>query len=118
MSLLTMAHDITILYDALNGFARLNSELNDKAQTANARAKSNLGEEFGKLKTDFQKEMEWAESTLAKERNKGAKLVKKLSSTESVTETQAQEAASQALAKFWESKEYEEELSMNSMGVY
>ncbi|KAG1347141.1 hypothetical protein COCNU_06G009700 [Cocos nucifera] len=34
-----MAHDITILYVALNGFARLNFELENKAQTTNARAK-------------------------------------------------------------------------------
>ncbi|KAG1359734.1 hypothetical protein COCNU_08G011800 [Cocos nucifera] len=39
MSLLVMAHDIIILYEALNGSVWLNSKLEDKAQTANARAK-------------------------------------------------------------------------------
>ncbi|KAG1330735.1 hypothetical protein COCNU_02G007030 [Cocos nucifera] len=36
ISLLAKAHDITILYKTLNGFACLNSELQDKVQTANA----------------------------------------------------------------------------------
>ncbi|EHA8588026.1 hypothetical protein COCNU_scaffold003920G000010 [Cocos nucifera] len=31
-----MAHDITILHEALNSFARLNSELENRAQTADA----------------------------------------------------------------------------------
>ena len=69
---------------------------------------------FERLRADFQREMESAESTLNEERNKGAKLAKKLSTAE----TQAQEAISRALVEFRESKEYEDELSMNSIGAY
>ncbi|KAG1347802.1 hypothetical protein COCNU_06G016310 [Cocos nucifera] len=38
MSLLSMAHNMTILYEGLTGFIQLNSKLKDKAQTTNARA--------------------------------------------------------------------------------
>ncbi|KAG1348048.1 hypothetical protein COCNU_06G018770 [Cocos nucifera] len=38
MSLLVMVDDIIILYEALNSFGYLNSELENKAQTVNARA--------------------------------------------------------------------------------
>ncbi|EHA8591401.1 hypothetical protein COCNU_scaffold049646G000030 [Cocos nucifera] len=63
-------------------------------------------------------EMELTESTLAKERNKGVKLMKKLSAAELIVETQAQEAASRVLTEYQELKEYEEELSLNSMDAY
>ncbi|EHA8587867.1 hypothetical protein COCNU_scaffold003427G000020 [Cocos nucifera] len=108
-----MTHDITILHEALNGFARLNSKLENKVQTANAWAEvagellhtveerekkyqeklalleielgisqnksTNLEEEFGRLKADFQKKME---SALTEERGRGAELLKKLSAIE------------------------------------
>ncbi|KAG1342349.1 hypothetical protein COCNU_05G005780 [Cocos nucifera] len=114
--LLMMAHDIIILHETLNSFARLNSELENKAQTIDARAEvagellhaaeerekkyqeklalletelginqnrsTNLEEEFGWLKADFQKKMESMEFALIEERGRGAELLKKLSAME------------------------------------
>ncbi|EHA8590816.1 hypothetical protein COCNU_scaffold024833G000040 [Cocos nucifera] len=154
-----VAHDITILHEALNDFARLNSKLENRAQTADAWAEvieeflhaaeeqekkyqenlakleaelevtrnksKNLGEEFKQLKVDFQKEMESVESALIEERSKGAELLEKLSATkekllamESAVETRVREDVFQALVEFKEFKEYEEDLSINSMGAY
>ena len=61
--------------------------------------------------------MELVESAMAKERDKGVELMKKLLVMELAAKTRAQEAASRALADK-ELKEYEEELSLNSMDAY
>ncbi|XP_073103080.1 uncharacterized protein [Elaeis guineensis] len=154
-SLLSIIHDVTILYEGLISFARLNVQLEDKAQTAHAWAEvvekllciaeeqekkswekialleieltflesqqKKDKKEFKKLRADYQKEMESVKSALTKERGRRQeveKAAKELKENLSATETRAQEASSRALAKFRESKVYEDKLSEASTDAY